>query len=189
VRHAVTAAGPGAQTSQEPRELLRNVLQAQPELASMNDFLAASAEELGADLIYLRDDQGNCVASSNAGTATSIVGQHMSDPVFFAQTRDHHAARLFAVGHATGIAGMVFSASIYEQGTFIGAVFVKRNTRALAALVGHEGAFVVDAMGVVIMSQDPRLLLRALPGGRVGSLTPAPSPRPTAGSATARAVA
>ena len=173
VRHAVTAAGPGAQTSQEPTELLRSVLQAQPELASMNDFLASSADELGADLIYLRDDQGNCVASSDAGTATSIVGQHMSDPVFFAQTRDRHAARLFAVGHSTGIAGMYFSASIYEQGTFIGAVFVKRNTRALAALVGHEGAFVVDAMGVVIMSQDPRLLLRALPGARARSLTPA----------------
>jgi PAS domain S-box-containing protein len=173
VRHAVTAAGPGAQTSLEPTPVLRGALQAQPELAAMSDFLASSAEELGADLIYLRDDQGNCVASSDAGTATSLVGQHMSDRQFFEQTRDQHTARLFAVDHATGIPGMAFSASIYEEGRFIGAVFVKRNTRSLAALVGHEGAFVVDAMGVVIMAQDPRLLLRALPGGRAGSLTPA----------------
>ena len=173
VRHAVTAAGPGAQVSLEPTPVLRAALQAQPELAAMNDFLASSAEELGADLIYLRDDQGNCVASSDAGTATSLVGQHMSDRQFFEQTRDQHTARLFAVGHSTGIPGMHFAASIYEEGRFIGAVFVKRNTRSLAALVGHEGAFVVDAMGVVIMARDPRLLLQVLPGGRAGSLTPA----------------
>ena len=173
VRHAVVAAGPSSQTSREPTRELRSALQAQPELATMNDFLASSAEELGADLIYLRDAEGNCVASSDAGTASSIVGQHMSDPVFFRQTRDQHAARMFAVGHSTGIAGMYFSASIYDEGRFTGAVFVKRNTRALAAMVGHEGAFVVDAMGVVIMSQDPRLLLQALPGGRAGMLSPA----------------
>ena len=173
VRHAVTAAGPGAQNSLESTPVLRSMLQAQPELATMDDFLASSAEELGADLIYLRDDQGNCVASSDAGTATSIVGQHLSDRRFFEQTRDQHGARLFAVGHSTGIPGMYFSASIYEEGVFTGAVFVKRNTRSLAALVSHEGAFVVDAMGVVIMSQDPRMLLQALPGGRAGSLTPA----------------
>src|SRR4051812_40695053 len=64
VRHAVTAAGPGAQISQVPTPLLRSALQAQPELARMNDFLASSAEELGADLLYLRDEAGNCVASS-----------------------------------------------------------------------------------------------------------------------------
>ena len=173
VRHAVTAAGPSAETSKEPTPILRATLQAQPELATMDDFLASSAEELGADLIYLRDDAGNCVASSDAGTATSIVGQHLTDLSFFEQTRDEHAARTFAVGHSTGIAGMYFSSAIYEDGRFIGGVFVKRNTRALAAIVGHEGAFVVDAMGVVIMSQDPRLQLRALPGGSATRLTPA----------------
>ena len=173
VRHAVTAAGPGAQTLKEPTRLLRSALQAQPDLATMNDFLASSAEELGADLIYLRDDAGNCVASSDAGTATSIVGQHLADRAFFEQTRDQHAARLFAVGHATGIAGMYFSSAIYDDGRFTGAVFVKRNTRALAAMVGHEGAFVVDGKGVVIMSQDPRLHLRALPDGPAARMTPA----------------
>ena len=173
VRHAVTAAGPSDATSKEPTPVLRSALQAQPELATMNDFLASSAEELGADLIYLRDDAGNCVASSDAGTATSIVGQHLTDRSFFEQTRDQHAARVFAVGHSTGIAGMYFSSAIYEDGRFIGAVFVKRNTLALAALVGHEGAFVVDAMGVVIMSQDPRLQLRALPGSLAAKMTPA----------------
>ena len=172
VRKAVTAAGPGALLVAEPVPPLRGMLQAQPDLAAVNDFLAASAEELGADLIYLLDDAGNCIASSDAGTADSVVGQHLTDPSFFDQTRLQHGARLFAVGKATGIPGMYFSASIVEEGRFVGAVVVKRNTRALAAMVGHEGAFIVDSLGVVIMSQDPRLLLQALDGGKVFALKP-----------------
>jgi len=172
VRHAATVAGPGALLVADPVPELRSALQVQPDLAAVNDFLASSSEELGADLIYLLDDAGNCVASSNAGTANSVVGQHLSDPAFFEQTRVQHGARLFAVGAATGIPGMYFSASIYDEGRFIGAVVVKRNTHALAAMVGHEGAFIVDSLGVVIMSQDPRLLLQALDGSPVLKLKP-----------------
>ncbi|MEO5688923.1 MAG: ATP-binding protein [Burkholderiaceae bacterium] len=172
IRQAVTAAGPGQLLVPEPVARLRSVLQARPDLADVNVFLAASAEELGADLIYLLDDAGNCIASSDAGTAGSVIGQHLSDPAFFEQTRVQHGARLFAVGKATGIPGMYFSASIHDERRFIGAVVVKRNTRALTTMVGHEGAFVVDSLGVVIMSQDPRLLLQALAGGRVFGLRP-----------------
>ena len=173
VRQAVAAAGPGAPRVDEPVPQLRSLLQAQPELAALDDFLASSADELGADLIYLLDDAGNCIAASNAGTEGSVVGQHLTDAGFFEQTRVQHGARLFAVGKATGIPGMYFSASIYEEGRFVGAIVVKRNTRSLAAMVGHEGAFVVDALGVVIMSQDPRLLMEALDGAGVFALDPA----------------
>src|ERR1700744_2928105 len=172
VRQAVTAAGPGRLLVGEPVPQLRSMLQAQPDLAALNDFLAASSEELGADLIYLLDDAGNCIASSDAGTQGSVIGQHLTDPTFFELTRVQHGARLFAVGKATGIPGMFFSASIYAEGRFVGAVVVKRNTRSLAAMVGHEGAFVVDSLGVVIMSQDPRLLLEALDGAGVLALSP-----------------
>jgi len=172
VRHALAAAGPARLIASEPVPELRSMLQAQPELATINDFLASSAEELGADLIYVLDVEGTCIASSDAGTAGSVIGQHLTDPAFFRQTRIDHGARLFAVGKATGIPGMYFSASIYEDGHFAGAVVVKRNTHALAAMVGHEGAFVVDSLGVVIMSQDPRWMLQALDGARVFGLTP-----------------
>ena len=172
VRQAVSAAGPGAALVDEPVDQLRSRLQAQPDLAAIDDFLASSSEELGADLIYLLDDAGNCVAASNAGTSGSVVGAHLNEPAFFYQTRDEHSARAFAVGKATGIPGMYFSAAIFDDGRFKGIVVVKRNTRSLAAMVGHEGAFVVDALGVVIMSQDPRLLLQALDGAKVSQLRP-----------------
>ena len=172
VGRAAVAAGPGAALVDKPVPQLRSLLEAQPELAAVNDFLAASSEQLGADLIYLLDDAGNCIASSDAASANSVIGQHLTDPAFFEQTRVQHGVRLFAVGKATRIPGMYFSAAIVVDGRFVGAVVVKRNTRALAAMVGHEGAFVVDSLGVVIMSQDPLLLLKALDNAAVFKLTP-----------------
>jgi PAS domain S-box-containing protein len=171
VRQGVVAAEPGAALIDVPVPQLRSTLQARPPLAAINQFLASSYQDLGADLIYVLDDAGNCVASSDAGTADSVIGQHLTDPSFFRQTRLDHGARLFAVGKATGIPGMYFSAPIYDGERFLGAVVVKRNTLSLASMVGHEGAFVVDSLGVVIMSQDPRLLLEALDGAKVFQLT------------------
>jgi len=172
IRRGAVAAGPGAALVDVPVPELRSSLQARPELAAVNDFLASSYLDLGADLIYVLDDAGNCVASSDAGTADSVIGQHLTDPSFFRQTRLDHGARLFAVGKATGIPGMYFSAPIFEGNRFLGALVVKRNTLSLASMVGHEGAFVVDSLGVVIMSQDPRLLLEALDDAKVFQLTP-----------------
>ena len=171
VRHGIVAAGPGASLVNKPVPELRSALLAQPDLAAVNEFLASSYKDLGADLIYLLDDAGNCVASSDAGAADSVIGQHLTDPSFFRQTRLDHGARLFAVGKATGIPGMYFSAPIYDGNRFLGAVVVKRDTLSLASMVGHEGAFVVDSLGVVIMSQDPGLLLEALDGAKVFKLT------------------
>jgi len=171
VRQGVVAAEPGASLINVPVPQLRSTLEAQPPLAALNQFLASSYQDLGADLVYVLDDAGNCVASSDAGTADSVIGQHLTDPSFFRQTRLDHGARLFAVGKATGIPGMYFSAPIYDGEHFLGAVVVKRNTLSLASMVGHEGAFVVDSLGVVIMSQDPRLLLEALDGAKVFQLT------------------
>ena len=173
LRRAVGAAGPGAARVGEPVDALRARLRAQTGLAALDDFLAASAQELGADLVYVLDDAGNCFAASDFRSAGSVIGQHLTDAAFFRQARDEHGARAFAVGKATGIPGMYFAAAIEDGGRFAGVVVVKRNTRSLAAMVGHEGAFVVDALGVVTMSQDPQLLLQALAGARVFQLTPA----------------
>jgi PAS domain S-box-containing protein len=173
VAHAATAAGPGAVLARIPEDALRARLEAQPELAAMDRFLAVTAEDLGADLIYLLDDAGNTVASSSAGTPTSPVGAHVVEPAYLDQLLQRGSTREFAIGRVTGVPGLYFSAVVARDGRFAGAVVVKRNTPALAAMVGHEGAFVADAQGVVILAQDPGLLLRSLPDARVATMDPA----------------
>ncbi|HEX7688897.1 MAG TPA: ATP-binding protein, partial [Burkholderiaceae bacterium] len=165
--------GPGAVLARIPEDELRRRLEAQPELAAMDRFLAVTAEDLGADLIYLLDDAGNTVASSSAGTPTSPVGQHVAEPAYLDQLLERGSTREFAIGRVTGIPGLYFSAAIARNGRFAGAVVVKRNTPALAAMVGHEGAFVADAQGVVILAQDTKRLLLAMPGAAVAAMDPA----------------
>ena len=172
VDEAVVAAGPGAVSSRTPAPALRERLEKLPALAALDHLLATAADDLGADLIYLVDDAGNCVAASNAGTAGTVVGQHLGEEKFFDRVRRDGSARLFAVGHTTGIPGMYFASALHHGGRFVGVVVVKRNTHALAAMVGHEGAFVVDSLGVVVMAQDPRLLLQALDGAGAFALPP-----------------
>ena len=172
VAQALLAAGDGAKSVALAEPALRERWQALPVLADMNAFLAAAADDLGADLLYLVDSAGNCVASSNAGSAGSVVGQHLDDYAFLSETRARGSARQFAIGRSTGLPGVYFSAAVTWQGRFLGAVLVKRNTAALAGMVGHEGAFVVDASGVVMMAQDPRLQLQALPGSPALALDP-----------------
>ena len=77
VGHALRATGDGVRATGEDEAALRERLQMEPELADMNAFLSTTAEQLGADLLYLLDASGNCVASSNAGTASSAVGEHL----------------------------------------------------------------------------------------------------------------
>ncbi len=173
VVQAVQVDGDGQRAAETPVATLRDQLQAQPDLAQMDAFLSTTAEQLGADLLYLLDEAGNCVAASNAGSVSSVVGQHLVEGEYFTETRARGGSRQFAVGRATGIPGLYFSAAVTREGRFVGAVVVKRNTPALAAMVGHEGAFVVDSQGVVIMAQDPHLQLQAMNGAPVYTLDPA----------------
>jgi PAS domain S-box-containing protein len=173
VTQTLGAAGTDADSLVLAPSALRERLQRMPRLADMNAFLATSAEDLGADLMYLLDGSGICVASSNAGSVDSVVGEHLLASGFFNEARARGSSRMFGVGSATGIPGMYFASAVTQQGRFIGAVVVKRNARALAAMVGLEGAFVLDSQGVVILAQDPRLQLQALEGAPVFRLDPA----------------
>jgi len=170
VARAVRAAGPAGARADVPQPALRARLEQVPALAAMNAYLATAADRLGADLVYVLDDAGTCVAASNAGRDGSVVGLHLYDNEFLRETREEGSKRQFSVGRSTGIPGLYFASAIRQDGRFLGAVVVKRSTPALAAMVGHEGAFVVDAQGVVILAQDPRLTLRALEGAPVFAL-------------------
>ncbi|HEX7639917.1 MAG TPA: PAS domain S-box protein, partial [Burkholderiaceae bacterium] len=172
VVQAIGSAGDARANTGVPIPVLRERLQARPELAAMDDYLSNTAEALDADLLYLLDAQGNCIAASNAGTPSSAVGDHLVEGEFFDEIRVRGSTRQFALGHATGVPGMYFASAILHDGRFVGAVVVKRNTPALAAMVEHEGAFVADSQGVIILAQDPRLQLQALPGASVFSLDP-----------------
>jgi len=147
-----------------------------PERASLqavNAFLARVAERLGADVACILDASGVVVASSNAGTPESFVGEMYSDREYFLAAQAGREARQYAVGRKSGIPGFYFSAPILVDGRFRGALVLKADIARLSFWLGQGNAFVADPNGVVIMATDRSLEMRALPGAAVERLSPA----------------
>ncbi len=133
-------------------------------------FLARAADQLRADVAWLLDARGTCVASSNAGTPESFVGTSYADREYFLEARAGQLGEQFAVGRKTGIPGMFFSAPILADGDFAGALVVKINLSQLSYWVEQADVLIADPNGVVIMARDARLEMRSLPGAAVERL-------------------
>ena len=150
--------GPAARSDRERQA----AWQRDPALAEVNAFLAATASALGADVVWILNAAGDCVAASNAGTATSFVGINYAFREYFQRAREGGAGRQYAVGRATRIPGLYFSYPVFADSRFIGAVAVKRDITDFSRWTRHAGAFIADANGVVVLAEDKRLEFRIL---------------------------
>jgi diguanylate cyclase (GGDEF)-like protein/PAS domain S-box-containing protein len=141
-------------------------------LGALNRSLAVSATHLNADVLWIVDAAGDCVASSNAGTATSFVGTNYADRDYFRQARAGQNGHQYAVGRASKIPGLYYSAPILQNGRFIGAAVVKRDITKFGRWTNPVGAFISDSNGVVVLAADPQLENRTLPNAPFANLSP-----------------
>jgi diguanylate cyclase (GGDEF)-like protein len=117
-----------------------------------------------AGVIYVLDDQGRSVASSNWDTPVSFVGQDYSYRPYFTEARESSAAEYFASGKVSHLAGLFVSHWVLYQGKFVGVVVVKVQFGGLESTWAHLGGnvFVVDEHGIVIITSAEGLRFRAL---------------------------
>jgi len=138
---------------------------------ALDGYLAFMAKTIGVDLAFVLDANGRCVASSNAGTASSLVDEQFGDREYFHSARNGEPGFQYAVGRSTNIPGIFFSAPIMIDGKVGGAAVVKIDIPTIERVVAARDAFVVDSHGVVIMSTNPEWLLQAMPGAPVLRMT------------------
>ncbi len=143
-----------------------------PDLVALNRALAAENRHLATDVIWLMNAAGDCVASSNYNQPDSFIGTNYSDRDYFQKSRQGVPGRQFAVGRVTNIPGLFFSAPVFEDGQFLGAVAIKMNVSRVAELLQGTNAFVTDRYGIVIMARDEKRLMHQVPGSRIGEMTP-----------------
>lgn len=159
---------PLAASQAEKRELWTR----DAELAVLHRSLEGSAEDIGAiSVLWVMDPTGDCIAASNADKTESFVGINYSDRDYFKQALAGHKGHQFAVGRATNIPGLFFSAPVMAGGRVIGVVGAKIDLPYLASWVNQANAFVTDIHGVVILAQDKRLEMRTMPNAGVESLS------------------
>jgi len=132
-------------------------------LARYGETLDIAADNLVADVIWVLNRDGDCIAASNAGRQESFVGTNYADREYFRQAKLGRPGRQYAVGRASAVPGLFFSAPIFDNGIFVGAVVVKRNISNFAQWTNQADAFLSDSNGVIVLAPNSSLQFRAMP--------------------------
>ncbi|HTJ92528.1 MAG TPA: diguanylate cyclase [Pararobbsia sp.] len=150
----------------------RVALEHDASLTALDGFLHRVSDLAGIDAVWVVTRDGLCIASSNANTAISFVGDDLSGRPYMQAVANGKTTISFARGMTTGRAGIyVTSPVITEQGV-VGGIVGRLNTSRARHWVSQQGSFIADENGLIVLSQDPSLELYALPGSRVLSMDP-----------------
>jgi diguanylate cyclase (GGDEF)-like protein len=143
-----------------------------PGLAKVNQFLHNAQGFSGLDSIWLVNEQGFCVAASNAEDENSFIGYDMSARAYVVRALLGGFVEMYGVGRLSGEPGIFIAAPAYEDGILVGAVIAKVSIDRLRHWVSRAGTFVTDENGVVVMAHDGTLENEAMPDTPVTRMTP-----------------
>lgn len=136
--------------------------------SGLQNFLAIAAEGLAADVIWIVDAAGDCIAASNSSKPTSFVGTNYSEREYFFQAREGHAGKQYAIGKVSKVPGFFYSYPVFnERRQFIGAVVVKRDITDFRRWTSSNAAFISDSNGVVVLADNKDFEYRAMPEAKI----------------------
>ena len=138
----------GADSGARPdATLLRARWKAAPDLAGLNQDLMHSARELGmVSALYLLDERGNCLATSNAGENNSFLGANFAFRPYFLEAMVGRPGKEFVMGKISKEPGLYFSFPVYLNGKVAGVVVTKVDLKFLSLWLELEQTrvFLVD---------------------------------------------
>ncbi|HEX5394600.1 MAG TPA: PAS domain S-box protein [Rhodocyclaceae bacterium] len=133
-----------------------------PRFSAVNQRLKMAANDLILDAVSITDASGNCVAASNAGTETSFVGVNYGDRDYFSQAMAGHSGYRLTIGKQYGGAGIIFFAPIVtKEQRAVGMMGVRIDITRYGNWLKATDAFLTDSNGVVMLSRDANLFMRA----------------------------
>ena len=136
------------------------------------NFLASVATALDADVVWLVNAAGDCVASSNAEKAGSFVGTNYSEREYFKKAQSGQPGQQYAVGKVSKLPGLYYSHPVLnDKQQFIGSVVVKRDITEFKRWIWPINGFVTDSNGVVVLARNKVLEHQVMPGAAANSLS------------------
>ena len=173
VENALAAYGPGVQRSALPYSEFRQALESDARLSGLVSRLEMILADLDIDQIWVINAAGDCVASAGFAPEFSATGGNYTDRDYFRMARQGVEGRQFAVGHTSDTPGIFYSAAVLRNGVFLGAVVVKIEVSRLSRMMTEKTSFITDEYGVIIISSDEGLRMKAIPDATVMRLAPA----------------
>ncbi len=141
-------------------------------LMELNKVLHTASLQFRADVIWVINAAGDCVAASNHGEPDSFIGTNYTAREYFQQAKAGKPGQQYALGLKTLLPGLFYSQPVFDQGRFVGAVVVKRNLSNLSGWGGQTHAFVSDENGVIVLATDQSLAFKSLPDANVTRMSP-----------------
>lgn len=142
--------------------------------ANLNDlsrYLTLAERSLNADLVFILNAAGDCIAASNWNDPGSPIGTNYAERDFFKKNLHGQSGMQYAVGKTTHIAGLYFATPVMIDGKFMGAVVAKADVPNLTYLIKQFDAFVADSNGVIILAHEKSMEMTALPDSTVATLS------------------
>ncbi|MBC8431691.1 MAG: response regulator [Desulfobacterales bacterium] len=140
-------------------------------LSKANFILDHFHDSLEASVVYLMDQKGQTIASSNRDDPNSFVGKNYSFRPYFQQAMHGSPAVYMALGVTSIKRGVYYSHPVYGNSTSrpIGVVVVKASVEAIekeffSPMIHTPGmiTFITGPRGVVFMSDHKELLFQVL---------------------------
>ncbi|NVO06399.1 MAG: hypothetical protein HXX19_10925, partial [Rhodoferax sp.] len=171
VRSALQPYGAQVAASTLPLEERKRLWTERQVRSGMEQFLETAAAGLDAEVIWILNAAGDCIAASNADKPTSFIGFNYSEREYFLQARAGQPGRQYAVGKVSKVPGLYYSYPVLDaQQRFMGAVVVKRDISDFLHWTRPLGAFLADSAGVIVLTENPELHYRTMPRATVGTL-------------------
>ena len=173
VRSELASFGVQVQASKLPYAERKLLWTERQERSGLRGFLDAAAAGLDAEVIWILNASGDCIASSNADKLTSFVGTNYSEREYFLQARTGQPGRQYAVGKVSKVPGLYYSYPVLDQSSrFMGVVVVKRDISDFLHWTRPLGAFIADSAGVIVLTENADLHYRTMPRATVAALSP-----------------
>lgn len=170
VRRELASFGPSLRASSSPREQNKERWESHPSLNQLSQRLQSVAKNLKADVVWVLNSAGECIAASNIGTPLSFVGGNYSDRQYFRDTIEGGAGRQYVVGRLSQVPGLYFASPVILKGQFVGSVIVKRDLTHFERWTRQIDAFITDKQGVIVLAREKSLEFRTLPSANLNQI-------------------
>lgn len=130
----------------------------------LNLLLEEWASQSLADTIYIHDDSGTVVASSNYQDPKTFVGENFAFRPYFSQAINGLSSQYVGLGARSNVRGYFLSSPLYIKQEIVGVLTVKVSLENIEEILTSDGfdIVVLDNNQVVFLSSQPHWLYHSL---------------------------
>jgi len=141
-----------------------------PRFERVNQLLALAKTDISADVIWVLNLNGDCIAASNFDAAISFVGINFRERAYFQAAAHGENGYQFAVGKISHEPGLYFSAPVMSGNKVIGVTVAKIDIARLSRHIDFSNVFLVDENGVVVLAEDQNFAMKAVTGNTIKNM-------------------